>query len=228
VNTPSEPSERIPQRASQLSAIVRGSLGFAGVSLAGFAVWAFAERWLYARVGEGGLYAACAIAFLGTSGLLLHPLISGPRAIARFYKVFIPAFIGYAAAWCGAWFVFHYGWGEWLGSLAGSVVFAAVAGRMLGSLNGFLKVAAVLFITHSAGYFLGGKLMHWLASPAGAEFLSGFSKHQLRTLAKLSWGVPYGLGFGAGIGYAFFTFQRSIGSKARPAPAPVTPPSPQS
>ncbi len=41
---------------------------------------------------------------------------------------------------------------------------------------------------------------------------SGLSHHMTKAgvgiLSKLSWDVLYGLGFGAGIGFAFFAFQK--------------------
>ncbi len=188
-------------------AVMRGSLGFATVSVAAFSVWAFAGRWCYAHIGEAGLYAVIAMVFLGLSGLLLHPLVRGPGSLLRFYRIFVPAFLAYAVVWCGAWFAWHFGTGEWLGSLFGSVVFAALVGRAFGNFRRFIQVSAVLFVTHSAGYFLGGKWMDWLSGPAGAELLAGFSKTQISALAKLGWGLLYGLGLGAGLGYAFFTFQ---------------------
>ena len=105
-------------------AIVRGTMGFTMVSVAGFAVWALAGKWFYAHVGEAGLYAVSFVVFLGLSGLLLHPLVNGPRPLLRFYKIFVPAFLAYALVWCGFWFALHYGAGEWLGSFFGCAAFA--------------------------------------------------------------------------------------------------------
>ena len=188
--------------------MLRGSIGFAVVSLVGFSVWAFAGRSLYAKVGEAGLYTLCLLVFLGSSGLVLHPLARGPQSLLRFYKAFIPAFLAYAIVWCAAWFIFRFGLGEWLGSLLGSVAFVAVTSRAFGKCHGIVRTSIILFGLHSAGYFLGGKSMQWLTGPAGAGMLTGFSKVQLAAIAKLSWGLLYGLGFGAGIGYAFCTCQR--------------------
>jgi hypothetical protein len=188
--------------------MLRGSVGFAGVSLAGFSVWAFAGKWFYANLGEVGLYAVCLLVFLGSSGLLLHPLVRGPGALIRFYRIFVPAFIAYAVIWCATWFPFRFGIGEWLGSLAGSIAFVAATGLGLGNLRGFMRTSILLFGLHSAGYFLGGQLMHWVAGPTGAAMLTGISKAQLAIIGELSWGLVYGLGFGAGIGHVFFTFQR--------------------
>jgi hypothetical protein len=175
--------------------MLRGGLGFAVVSMAGFAVWAFAGKWLHTHVGEAGLYLACAITFVGLSGLVLHPLVRGPNSLARFYKIFIPAFCVYAIAWSAAWFMLRFGWGEWLGSLAGSVLLAAMIGRGFGTFRSVIKVSMVVFALHSAGYFGGGWIMSW---------------SHIALAAKLGWGLVYGLGLGTGLGYAFFTFQNEL------------------
>ncbi len=185
-----------------------GSIGFAVVSLAGYSVWAFGGKWLHANLGDAGLYAGCLIVFLGSSGLLLRPLVRGSRPLLRTYRVFIPAFFAYAIVWCAAWFALGFGAGEWAASLAGSVAFAAVTARGFGNFRGFLKVCVVLFIFHSAGYFLGGRLMWWMMKPDAAAALGELSKAQIGVIAKLGWGLLYGLGFGAGIGHAFNRFQR--------------------
>jgi hypothetical protein len=184
-------------------ALVRGSLGFATVSVAGFSVWAFAGKWLSGHIGEFGLYFACAIAFIVFSGMALHPLVRGPRSLVRFYKIFIPAFGAYAVVWSAAWFAWRFGLGEWLGSLAGSIVLAVMIGRGFGNFPSVVKVSAVMFALHSAGYFLGGRIMHWFASSSNGGLRGG----HISALAKLCWGALYGLGVGAGLGYAFFTFQ---------------------
>jgi hypothetical protein len=188
--------------------VVHGSLGFALVSVAAFGIWAFGGRWFRGKGGEVGLYAAIAFAFVGLSGLLLHRLLRGPGSFARFYKAFVPAFLAYSVVWSGTWFALGSGLGEWLGSLAGSIVFAVITGKIMGNPGPWLKVSAVLFLTHSAGYFLGGQLMGWVLSPSGREALDGLSRSQISTIAKLGWGLLYGLGFGAGLGFALFTFQQ--------------------
>jgi hypothetical protein len=190
------------------SAVLRGSLGFALTSVAAFSVWAFAGRALSHRLGEGGFYAVVAVVFMGVSGLLLHPLLDGSNRLGRFYAAFIPAFLGYTLAWCAAWFALGFGLGEWLGSLAGCTVFVAILGWRLGTLQGWPTAAVVLFLAHSGGYFLGGELMYWMISPAGLETLSSLSKSQVSVLAKLGWGLLYGLGMGAGLGYACFKLRK--------------------
>lgn len=187
--------------ASAWCATVRGALGFAAVSVAAFSVWAFGGKWLRDHGGDPALYAAIAAVFLGLTGALLHPLVRGPRSFVRFTRVFVPAFFAYAAGWCMAWFALGLGRGEWLGSLAGSAAFALVAGGMLGNLRAFPRAGGALFVGHSAGYFAGGPL-----------FYAVKSGHAV--LGMLGWGLLYGLGFGAGIGYAFFVFQGAPAKRA--------------
>ena len=186
-----------------VAAMVRGSIGFGIVGLAAFSVWAFGGKWFQNHFGQAGLYTACALVFLALSGLLLHPLVPGPGSFARFYMIFIPAFLVYAIVWCAAWFVLRFGLGEWFGSLAGTAGFVAVVGWRAGKVRGLLQTILVVFGFHSAGYFSGGQLMYWLLGPGGAAMFSGLSKPGLLVVAKLAWGLLYGLGFGAGIGYAF-------------------------
>ena len=188
-------------------ALARGTMGFTLVSVAGFAVWALAGRWLYAHVGEAGLYLACLVVFLGLSGWLLHPLVNGLRPLVRFYKIFIPAFLAYALVWCGFWFALRLGAGEWLGSFFGCAVFALVLARAFGNYRALPLVIAVLFLTHSAGYFAGGYAMYHFPK-SGTGWLEGVSKQNLSIVAKLLWGVCYGAGFGAGLGHAFFVMQK--------------------
>ncbi len=195
--------------ASVAGRVALGSLGFAVVSCAAFGPWAFAGRWFYRSVGEAGLYAVCAVLFLALSGLLLHPLLEGERRLTRFYRVFLPAFLAYAVVWCVAWFALRGRAGEWLGSLAGTLAFAWLTVRGLGRGDLFWKAAAVLFIAHSAGYFSGGLAMESLMRAN----LTGGARAGVAALAKLAWGLLYGLGYGAGIGWVF----ASAGSPAHAA-----------
>jgi len=87
------------------------------------------------------------------------------------------------------------------------VGFVAVVSWRVGNARGFLRTSFIVFALHSAGYFLGGQSMHWLLSTRDSAFSSGLSKPVLLVLAELSWGLLYGLGFGAGIGYCLHTIQ---------------------
>lgn len=175
-----------------LRSALHGAIGFAAVSVAAFSVWAFAGRRF---PGEGTMYAAVAAVFVALSGIVLHPLVAGPRRLLRFTAAFVPAFLAYAAAWCAAWFILKGRPGEWVGSAAGSLAFTLVAGAMLRNLRAFPRLALMIFACHSAGYFAGGEVYAW-ANPHSA------------TLAKLGWGLAYGFGFGTGIGTAFARFQQ--------------------
>jgi hypothetical protein len=183
--------------------IFKGAAGFTLVSLSGYSVWAFGGRTLHQFGGDAALYTACAVVFLGLAGLLMSPLIAGPDKIRTFYKTFSPAFLAYAAAWCATWFLMKSRGGEWVASLAGSMVFAAVLGKMLGSTKSFLWVAAFVFATHSAGYFVGA-----IVYENKKELFSFFDRRGIALAGMLSWGLFHGLGFGAGIGAAYYKFQQ--------------------
>ena len=103
---------------------MRGMLGFTIVSVAGFAPWALGGRALHHAVGEIGLYAACAFAFIALSGLLIHRLIIGPGSLVRFYLLFTAAFLGYAACWTLAWMSLRGNLGSVIGLLFGTAVMA--------------------------------------------------------------------------------------------------------
>lgn len=78
-----------------VGSVLQGAWRFAVVSIVGFGVWAFAGRWFRTHGGEAGLYAASTVVFVGLAGLLMHPLVRGPRRLLRFYGAFIRAFIAY-------------------------------------------------------------------------------------------------------------------------------------
>ena len=186
---------------SLLKDTLHGSLGFAVVSIAAFSVWAFGSGWFRNLGGELGMYAAIAAVFLGLSGLVLGPLAGG---LGRFYKAFLPAFLVYAVVWTVAYFALPDRRGEWIGAASGCVSFAWIAMKMLGSTRGWLFAALALFVLHTAGYFAGDWSMYDVFVPkAKAEGKSTPEGQQFMTLAKLSWGLFYGLGFGAGIGWVF-------------------------
>lgn len=204
---PAAPPELRNVRLSPFPAAVRGGLGFAAVSVASFSIWAFGGGWFRGRGGEGALYAAIAAAFVGLSGLFLRTLIVGEHRLRRFYGIFAPAFAAYAVVWSLFWFWLGFGAGEWLGAFLGSLTFVAVVAARVGGWAAFGKASAVFFLLHTAGYFIGGQAMGFFlgfarASPPPVLDASGWA-----IVAKLSWGVFYGLGFGAGLGYVLALFQ---------------------
>jgi len=181
--------------------VLQGALGFALVSLAAFSVWAFAGGWFRGHGGELAMYGAIAVIFLGLSGLALGGLAGGA---VRFYQAFLPAFFVYSVVWCIAWFGLPDKRGEWLGSILGGVVFTLISFKILGGKRGLLGAALVFVVLHSAGYFAGDWAMHgyWQDEGRRAQYL-WLTHRGFAALAKLSWGLCYGLGFGAGIGWVF-------------------------
>lgn len=187
--------------------MLRGAVGFAAVSVAAFAIWAFGGRWFSGHGGEGAMYATIAVAFVLLTGLLLHPLVPGDRRLGRFYSIFAPAFVAYAVVWSVFWFWLKAGLGEWLGAFLGSGIFVALTAWRLGRWQGFALAAIVFFALHTAGYFAGGRSMDLLMAAARQKPTPFLDAATLVLLAKLSWGLFYGLGFGAGLGYVFAALQ---------------------
>jgi hypothetical protein len=180
---------------SLAASIERGTIGFTLVSIAGFIPWAVFGRTLYRSVGETGMYLACALVFVVLSGPAMHRLIIGPGSLARFYKVFSPAFALYSVLWIAGWYVQKGHVGSVIGLIAGTSAMAWVLVTAFDAKGAFLKVTAILFLLNAAGYFIGGVVEAAL-----------IREHRLA--AMLSWGLFYGLGFGAGLGWAFHAVQR--------------------
>ena len=164
--------------------VLVGGAGFCVVSLCVFATVAFAERWMYARLGLLGAYAAWTAMFVLMGGAALGVLAVGRWRLPRFYALFGAAFFAYAAGWVGAYFVLRGTAGEWAGAALGSVLMAAVFAAGFGVMRSALKLSAVVFAAHTVGYFVGSALNDALGGRAG----------------MLTWGAAYGLCLGAGLG----------------------------
>ncbi|MCB1278511.1 hypothetical protein [Prosthecobacter sp.] len=184
---------------------LHGSLGFAAVSVAAYSIWAFAPR---VAGSEIGMYALIALVYLGGAGLALCGLLKGENKLGRFYRMFLPAFFGYALIWSLAWFLIKDPPGmklrEWTGAAAGTLFFSWVCWIALKKPVGFWGAALVLFALHTLGYFVGGK---WMYGVLGTG-IEGWTKPQVAMVAKLGWGLFHGLGFGAGIGFMLGWWQR--------------------
>ncbi len=168
----------------------RGMIGFTIVSVAGFVPWAVFGSWLNRHVGEAGMYAVCALVFLALTSPLLHRLIIGPGSVSRFYKLFGISFTAYSVAWIAGWMALRGHPGSIAGLAAGTMVMACMLVAAFDALRIVVKVFFALFVFNSVGYFVGGM--------SEAAFIKS---HPIA--AMLSWGVFYGLGFGAGLGLAF-------------------------
>jgi hypothetical protein len=181
-----------PAVPSLAKSIATGAIGFGLVSLCVFATVAFAERWMYQTLGLLGAYLTWTVLFILLSGAVFGSLVVGRWRLPKFYFLFGLAFFAYAAGWVIAYFTLRNTAGEWLGSLAGSVLMAAVFAAGFGRLGWLGKLSAVLFVSNSLGYFLGSALNNSLGGRPG----------------MLLWGVAYGLFFGAGIGAALHLVQQ--------------------
>ncbi|HEV7404794.1 MAG TPA: hypothetical protein VGO11_17765 [Chthoniobacteraceae bacterium] len=189
---------------SLAGSLLLGTLGFMVVSVVGFVPWAAFAWWFRPRVGEGGLYAACALAFIAASAPVLHRLLIGPANLARFYKLFGATFAAYALAWSIGWFALEGHPGSVVGLLAGAVVMGGMLALAFDAKRAAVAVIASIFVLSSIGYFIGGELKHAFAP---AHPVNG----------RLLWGVAYGLGFGAGIGLAFHLCQSRARALLRPS-----------
>lgn len=187
----------LAQRAGTLPApslgqsIVHGAIGFTLVSVAGFVPWAVAGKWLHRLVGEAGMYVACMIVFIALAGICLHRLIIGRGSLARFYKLFSVVFVAYSIAWIAGWMFLRGHLGSVVGLLAGTVIMGGMLACAFDASAQTFKVMAALFVLNAIGYFVGGLLEARVPGIPG----------------KLLWGVCYGLGFGAGLGLAFYFCQ---------------------
>jgi hypothetical protein len=178
-----------------------GGLGFCLVSLCVFATVAFAESWMYAQLGLLGAYVAWTALFILLGGGVLGALVAGKWRLPKFYLLFGAAFFAYAVGWVTAYFIWRDGAGEWLGSLAGSLLMGLIFSAGFGVARATLTLSAVLFVANSVGYFLGSALNNAFNGSAG----------------MLLWGVAYGLFLGAGLGtvLCLAQTQRAEASKSK-------------
>jgi hypothetical protein len=194
-----------------MHAILNGAWRFALVSVLAFGFWAVQSKILPKSFGEPATFVGCLIAFVVFAEIFLVPLAHQPNARRKFNESFIPAFIAYAVVWSACWFGLHLHAREWIGSALGCAAFASILYWRLGAQRGLCKAILFLIVTHSAGYYLGGKVFYMARHPP--PFAASWSKETIWSVAKLMWGLCYGLGFGAGIGYAFDRFQRVAPAK---------------
>jgi hypothetical protein len=182
--------------------LLTGTLGFTAVSIAGFAPWAVFGQWFYRTVGALPMYLVCAVVFIAFAGLLLHRLIIGPGSLPRFYKLFSIAFAAYSVIWIVAWMGLRGDAGSILGLLGGTAVMGWMIATAFDARGATVKIVAALFLLNTMGYYIGG----WFE----AAFIETSA-----LMAKLLWGVWYGLGLGAGLGIAFYLAQEGARSLLR-------------
>lgn len=164
--------------------VVTGAIGFCLVSLVVFATVAFGERWMYRTLSVGGAYVVWTVLFILLGGAVLGSLVVGRWRLPKFYLLYGLAFFMYAIGWVAAYFMLRGSAGEWVGSLAGSILMAVVFAAGFKTIRSTLTFALLLFVANSIGYFLGSALNDAIGGQGG----------------MLLWGVAYGLFLGAGIG----------------------------
>lgn len=164
--------------------IATGAIGFGVVSLLVFATVAFAERWMYQRLSVMGAYFTWTALFILLGGGVLGSLVVGRWRLPKFYLLYGLAFLLYAVGWVAAYFTLRGTAGEWVGSLAGSILMALVFAVGFNRIRSTPKFALILFVANSIGYFLGSAHNNAVGGAVG----------------MLLWGVTYGLFLGAGIG----------------------------
>ncbi len=108
-------------------AVFRGGIGFCLVSLIVFATVAFGERWMYARLGQVGANIAWTMAFILLGGTVFGSLVADSRwRLPKFYLLWGLAFFAYATGWVVAYLTLRGAAGEWVGSLAGSLLMTII------------------------------------------------------------------------------------------------------
>jgi hypothetical protein len=189
-----------------LGSLLRGMVGFTIVSIASVLPWVVWGDWLLGRIGEGGLFAVCAMVFILLSGPLLHGLIIGPGSLLIFYKLFSIAFAGYAVGWIISWSCLGGELGSGVGLLAGAIIFGWVLARAFEIPRAMWLVIPVLLVLSAGGYFGGD----WVESRLPALGALGFSPPVQAAVADLGRGMCYTAGFGAGLGLAFYFCQADV------------------
>lgn len=176
--------------------LLTGGIGFGAASLCVFATVAYAEGWMYLHLGVLGAYLAWTVLFILLGGAVLGPLVVRRWQMPKFYLLFAAAFFAYAVGWVAAYFVLRGVVGEWIGSLAGSLLMGLVLAAGFGVIRSTITLSPILFVANSLGYFLGSAVNDSLESRAG----------------MLLWGLIYGLCLGAGLGAVLHFAQARSGS----------------
>ncbi len=176
--------------------ILFGTLSFTAVSTLAYSLWAGG---LIRQ--QAALYTSIAAVYLVFGGFALSWLVKGAGTAPRFALLFATAFALYAILWCVFWFGLR---GKYFADLWGAAVGLApltwLMLRAFGKEGGFLAAFVVVFLLHSAGYYLGDYLHDAIRDANGRRTATG----------RLLWGTAHGLGFGTGIGFLLHACQAPI------------------
>ena len=181
---------------------------FALVALLSFSVWAVGASW-YST--EKGMYALCALVFLGLGGLALLPAsgLRGGRAAVGLCLRFALGFAVYALVWSVSWFTFHDTFGEGIGSFFGLLGLTAILKRGTDSPHDLLTATAIVFLWHTLGYYIGGLAYQALQNRGVLAVELPLEKSTVPTVARFAWGLFYGLGLGFGLAKLLHSARRS-------------------
>lgn len=182
---------------------------FTLVAVASFCVWAFGGSFFSS---EKTMYAGCAVVLLGLGGLSLTPRsgLDGYKRVTNWSIAFAFAFTIYAILWSIAWFVFRNTFGEIIGSSLGIFSMVLILKYWMKFNYTVLSVTGVVFLFHSLGYYFGGLFYDSINGRGILAFTPDLDRQAIGTLAKLAWGVFYGLGFGAGMSWLLQTSRQSF------------------
>lgn len=170
---------------------------FTLVALASFCCWAFGGNWFSS---EPLLYTACAVVFLGLGGVALLPgLPQEERCPLRFTISFGLGFLAYAVIWSILWFSLPTTLGEILGSGLGIAALVAVLDKRHSLQIPYLPAVSLVFLFHTVGYYAGDFFYIALQGRGPRAISLDMETGTVRTIARLSWGLFYGLGLGSGI-----------------------------
>ncbi|MAS96592.1 MAG: hypothetical protein CMO55_25665 [Verrucomicrobiales bacterium] len=173
---------------------------FTVTSVLSFSIWAWGGKYFPSEVL---LYSACAVVFLLFGGISLLPGsgISSFRKQATFSLRFAIGFISFSVLWIVFWFAFRNTFGEvlgsWLGILAMLLIFKPTPRRALP----LIISTSIVFSWYTVGYYLGEMLYYSLQGKGTTPVELALSNRSIVLVARLAWGVCFGLGMGTGLAH---------------------------
>ena len=162
----SETEAHLIEVSSLQRSLLTGGIGFGLASLSVFATVAFGERWMYEHLGLLGAYLVWTALFIFLGGGVLGSLVVGCWRLTKFYALFGLAF---SRMQLGGWLLLYLRGtlGEWVGSLAGSLLMGLVLALGFGVVRSAFILSGVLFVANSLGYFLGSTLNNYITGSSG-------------------------------------------------------------
>ncbi|BBM83516.1 hypothetical protein [Candidatus Uabimicrobium amorphum] len=171
-----------------LYSILSGALAFTIASIIVFVTVAFAERQLYQLLGLLGAYIFWIILFISSGTILLYRLVRRIMSLPRFAIAYSVSFVLYSLAWMMSYYNMRNSTGEWVGSLTGSFAIAISFAVFFALPQYIARWTLFFFVLHSIGYFIGSNV-----------FAMAPSRETM-----ILWGITYGLGTGAGLGFILY------------------------